>query len=666
MTAGVFSTAAAFVLTVLANSLWQAALLAISAWIVMRAARGASATTRHAILVVALIGSLALPVVSTSVAFVHRSTPTPAVGGTSGGTRALPAMRSSSATIRRTEPVAQSPLIPEPHGGLVPKRPRYTLPTFAVLGLVALWLAGALLFAVRLAISLLYLERLKRDALPLPIAQRTRLERWASVAKGGRDVRLCRSSEIVTPVAVGIFDAMILIPERLLDDLPAEDLDRILLHELAHLRRGDDWLNALERIAEALFFFNPGIRWIIGQLDVEREVACDDWVLKQRSEALPYAQCLVKLVEGVIWPYRPTMAPGVFVTRRSISIRIERLLAKQRDVRLRISLGPLAAVVGVAAAACALAAYVSPSIASGSAETGTAPTTSIWQALPEPSVGAPHATPVRKAVAATVAQATEAPTSTPSPTPTTQGSTSAALKGIAGPGAAALHTQAQTMSAVHTRASTQTGAVVTTQVIAPVTSARDAAAAQSAAQSATPSPTTTGGDYIAELAGAGYTNLSVDEIIRLKSLGVTAAYIREMQAAGFAHPSVSELIQMRGMRLTPQFVQDMRKVFPSASIQDLASLRGVGVTPGYVSELRDAGLGQISVDSARRMRAVGVDATYVRQLAAAGYGSLTTDQLIQARAVGIDAAFLKSVQAHGFHGPSFDELVRLKVTGVLQ
>src|SRR5260370_41857977 len=98
---------------------------------------------------------------------------------------------------------------------------------------------------------------------------------------------------------------MIMIPDRLLEELPAEDVDRVLLHELAHLRRADDWFNALERVTEALLFFNPAVRWIVRQLDVEREVAYDDWVLERRSEALPYAQCLVNLVQGAAWPHRP-------------------------------------------------------------------------------------------------------------------------------------------------------------------------------------------------------------------------------------------------------------------------------------------------------------------------------------------------------------------------
>ena len=337
----------------------------------MRAVPGASATTRHAVLVAALVGAIVLPVVTTAAAFVHWApaqtvaTLSPSVALPRGATQHEPPPVSSHVKLPAQHVPVEAAQAPRP--SVVPLRPHVTLPALLIAGLAIAWAVCALALVVRLVLSLLYLERLKRDALPLPLEYRARLERWDEAGKGTRDVRLCRSADITVPIAVGIFDAMILLPEHLLEELPPEDLDRVLLHELAHLRRGDDWINAFERVAEAIFFFNPGIRWIVRQLDVEREVACDDWVLGRRTDALPYAQCLVKLVESVAWPHQPMVAPGVFVTRRAISIRIERLLVKQRDVRLRVSLGPLSAVAAVAIAVCLLGAYVAPSIASGTA-----------------------------------------------------------------------------------------------------------------------------------------------------------------------------------------------------------------------------------------------------------------------------------------------------------
>jgi len=670
-----FGTVAAFALTVLVNGLWQGALLAGAAWFVLRTARTANATTRHAVLVAALLGALVLPIVTTTIAFTHPHASPLVQTSTSAGQwqhapqanpgrhARVPAQPVSQPALRHTEPVAVRPLATQLYLPPQSVGPLVTLPRIAILILVGLWFVGALLLIARLAFSLLYLERLKGDALPLPVEYRSRLERWAAIGKGARDVRLCRSSEVAVPIAVGIFDAMILVPERLLDELPAEDVDRILLHELAHLRRGDDWINALERVAEALLFFNPGVRWMVRQLDVEREVACDDWVLERRSEALPYAQCLVKLVEGVAWPYRPMTAPGVFVTRRSISIRIERLLSKQRDVRLRVSPGPLAAVGGLAVAACVLGAYLSPSFAAtatAGSTSGRHPSTalSLWKPTAKPTQ---HGTPKPFVVAN--AQPTSVPTSEPTPVPAPIPSASAVARPLVA--AAAVHASVEARTHAAVRAAMSTSTMTRHGSTTAASDVRSQVAALSDASDATPAPAMTGEDFIAEMATAGYTNLSVDDLIRLKSIGVTGAYVREVQAAGLGHPPIHELEQMRAVGVAPQFVAEMHRQFPGVTLADVISLRAVGVTTSYASELRAAGVKDLNPDTLRSMRAVGVDPAYVRELSAAGYANLNASQLTQLRAVGIDNDFLRKVKEHGLHNLSLDDLVKLKTSGVL-
>ncbi len=691
---------ATFVLTVLANGLWQAALLAGAAWLVLRIAPGASATTRHAVLVAALIGAIVLPVVTTAAAFVRPATTQPATTAAIEGTKPIEyvpqqrvAVRAPAHVIQRTPSIASATAALETKPAVAPLRPHVTLPPLVVTVLATLWAVCAVALVVRLVLSLLYLERLKRDALPLSIEYRTRLERWDEAGKGTRDVRLCRSPEVTVPIAVGIFDAMILIPERLLEELPAEDLDRVLLHELAHLRRGDDWINALERVAEALFFFNPAIRWIVRQLDVEREVACDDWVLGRRSEALPYAQCLVKLVESIAWPHQPMVAPGVFVTRRSLSIRIERLLAKQRDVRLRISLGPLSAVAAVVVAVCLLGAYVAPSIAASAlsannATNGTTPLVSHARDVSRAPAQAAsphkwHSTP------AVVAQASPQPTPVPSTEP--------AATPVPSPGPS--HA-AGASAAVRSRVAVSTATKLQTTIVQHETATLPSAiVAQTTgeAASSTAAPSTvamSNGDYISEMAEAGYPNLSVDDLIRMKSLGVTPDFVRQMAAAGFTRPTVDQLVQMRALGLSPEYVHEIRKIFPNAPLSDLLSMKAVGVTPDYVAELRAAGITPLTAenvrsmravgvtrdyianmrsagvtgltgDSLRSMRAVGVDAAYLRELNAAGYSVHDAQTLTQLRAVGVDKAFIDSVHSHGFHNLTIDQLVRLRTSGVL-
>ncbi|MBV8363763.1 MAG: pentapeptide repeat-containing protein, partial [Candidatus Eremiobacteraeota bacterium] len=168
---------------------------------------------------------------------------------------------------------------------------------------------------------------------------------------------------IEVPVAVGLFDSMILLPSHLLQQLSAGEIDRISLHELAHLRRADDWTNSLQRIAQIVFFFNPAIKFIGAQLDLEREVACDDWVLKLTGEIRPYATCLHKMAELTAWPHQALAAPGVFATRKGISVRIERLLNRHRDSRVTVGYLVPASVVAALVALFVFANVITPVIA---------------------------------------------------------------------------------------------------------------------------------------------------------------------------------------------------------------------------------------------------------------------------------------------------------------
>jgi uncharacterized protein YjbI with pentapeptide repeats len=163
---------------------------------------------------------------------------------------------------------------------------------------------------------------------------------------------------------VGLFDAMILLPAHLLESFSPREIDQIALHELAHLQRADDWSNGLQRLAVALLFFNPAVRWIAQRLDLERELACDDRVVALTRDVRPYAKCLAKMAEVTAWPHHALAAPGVFVTRKSISVRIEQLLRRRSMENGPVSPGVVAAGVGVTCAFFAAATLFTPVIAS--------------------------------------------------------------------------------------------------------------------------------------------------------------------------------------------------------------------------------------------------------------------------------------------------------------
>lgn len=333
--------AARITVATLFNSLWEAAVLAFAVWLVLRALPNVNATTRYAAWCLALGGALLLPLATAvpQITVQHPATvmqqPAPSAG--------VSHVSSTTYAAHATAPV-QAAANAQPAMTL-PQRLRFALPEYVALALFGIWILAALLLVVRLGLNLWRLERLKRDALPLPVDYRERLLQWGAAEKGGREVRLCTCEGIDVPVAVGLFDSMILIPKHLMDTLAPDEIDQIMLHELGHLRRADDWTNGVQRVIQALFFFNPAILYIAQQLDLEREVACDDWVVRQTQSVRPYATCLTKMAEATAWPHRPLAAPGVFITRRGLSVRVERLLRAGRNIRTSISFGPAGAVI---------------------------------------------------------------------------------------------------------------------------------------------------------------------------------------------------------------------------------------------------------------------------------------------------------------------------------
>ena len=352
---GSVTVASAICATVL-NALWQDALIVLFVWLLLRAWPKINAATRYVVWSATMAAAFVVPI-ATTFAFFTPARTVPAVAMQT--TSILPASSIREPRHEAVASTAAAPTLAPP----APERLRVTLSAPLAIGIATLWLLLAAYALLRLAIGLLRLEQLKRDALPLPVEYRDAMPQWLGANKGARDVRLCVSDETDVPIAVGLFDAMILIPRVLLERLSEPEVDQVCLHELAHLRRADDWTNGLQRVINALLGWNPAALFIGRQLDLEREVACDDWVLSFVGTVRPYALCLTKMAESASWPRRPIPAPGVFATRRHISLRIERLLGVGRNIATNLALGPAAAAVAVVAAIALVIAVVAPSVA---------------------------------------------------------------------------------------------------------------------------------------------------------------------------------------------------------------------------------------------------------------------------------------------------------------
>ncbi|HVN80023.1 MAG TPA: GWxTD domain-containing protein [Terriglobia bacterium] len=187
------------------------------------------------------------------------------------------------------------------------------------------WLAGFWIFSLKhLAAWISVCRMRRRGACCAPKHWQKELVRLSAQLRLSRPILLLESCLADAPLVIGHLRPLILMPVGLLAGLPAGQIEAILLHELAHIRRCDYLVNAVQRLVEGLFFYHPAVWWISRVIRAERENCCDDVVVAMSGNVHEYAVALVALEQNR-WPGQPAVA----ATGGSLMKRIRRLLYPQ-------------------------------------------------------------------------------------------------------------------------------------------------------------------------------------------------------------------------------------------------------------------------------------------------------------------------------------------------
>ena len=370
----VFDHTASVIVTAFVNGLWQGLVLLGLIGCLLRlldARRRLNATTRYAVWSITLMALALLPVGAGLIAAMQPASPEPSIHPEA--VLVLPPVEEPLAVVSEgpalsvmAEPAIvalDEPLegTAEPVSG--PSRWHLVLPSSiggGMLFLFGAWVLVALILLGRVARGFVYLRRLKRQSTLLPPAYQQRLDAWRRAYGLRRNVRIAASETLAAPVAAGLRDPMILVPLALLDQLTEEEFDQVALHEWAHLQRWDDWTNLIQRFVEAVLFFHPAVLWVGRQMDREREMACDDWVVWRTHQPRSYATCLTRLVELNVQARMVRVAPGMAVNKAHLFERVRRLLDQGRHVTARLSKAGLLTIALVLAAAVLLMARLAP------------------------------------------------------------------------------------------------------------------------------------------------------------------------------------------------------------------------------------------------------------------------------------------------------------------
>jgi beta-lactamase regulating signal transducer with metallopeptidase domain len=508
---------------------------------------------------------------------------------------------------------------------------------------VLLWFAGVLVFSVRALGGWFVLGRLRREKSELDNDLRDLCLFLQQRLGINRTIGYFQSRLVDSPAVVGWFRPMVLLPLTAVTGLSPEQLEAVIVHELAHIKRFDSFVNLFQIATETVLFYHPAIWWVNRCIRAERENCCDDIAISLCGNAIEYAKALTAMEA-----WRATPALVLAANSGSLKSRISRLLG----IPAMTTSVPRAglAVIGLFCAAGAL--FAAARITGNFEEIDTESIQAVQEPAPAPEPpAAPEPPPAAEAESPTPAAPAPAPTPAPVATPAP----------IASPAPAA------------------TPAPAAPKLMAMQT--------QPATQPPTP-PVPPKGSYIGGLEAAGLKNVSVDQLIALKIQGVTPEYIRDIQAAGLK-PSVDDLIALKIQGVKPDYIREIRATGLNPTLSDFIALRIQGVSADYVRRVESQGLKDPSVGDiiAMRiqnvepadagefkklnlqnvtihhliaMRIQGVTPDYIRAMQAAGITSTHIDDYIGARIQGVTPEFVQKARSHGFTDLSLNKLIALK------
>jgi len=206
-----------------------------------------------------------------------------------------------------------------------------------------IWFILVGLQLIKLAFELYTLNRLaKTGTIQAGYVWTQKIAEFSRLLEIKRAVMLGVSAKVSSPLVIGFFKPLILLPIGLVNDLSVEEVEMILLHELAHVKRGDFLVNIMVRLVRILLFFNPLVWWLCKLIDAEREHCCDDRVIQITGDKISYVRTLVRFAEN------QTSSPNLAMTlTQGMLGRVERLVVGRNRVLARLEIICLAVILAL-------------------------------------------------------------------------------------------------------------------------------------------------------------------------------------------------------------------------------------------------------------------------------------------------------------------------------
>src|SRR6202521_5126232 len=585
----------------LLHFVWQEAGLAALFAVALAVCR--SAAVRYALAVTTLVLMIASPVIT--FAWLVRQT-NPAVRyGAQGSSFWVGTLAQGAAASARSGAPAPDPRTEQPN---------------AMLWMVEAWFLGVVLLSLRTAGGLFLIERMRRKEIK-PVGQELYEKCLALQRRMGLDrvIQYCECHRLDAPAVLGWFRPVVLLPVRALTGLTEEQIDAVIAHQLAHIRRLDCFVNLFQIATETLLFYHPAVWWVSQRIRAERENCCDDEAIAICGDAVNYARALTLMEE---WRTAPALMMAA--NRSPLAERVVRLLGWDGAAgRIRVAglTGSFVCLVGALLAGNALLGVAHAALGAGASPKQGQGSSSVIVVRPEPA-----SAKERTAQAAKPSGAAEGKVQTnKEKDQKTAGDDSKKQSYLDAMEAAGFK-------------NLDVDEIIAMKV-----------------QGVTP-------EYIKAMHDLGLQP-TPDELVGMRVQGITPEYIREMRKFD-SNLNIEELIGMKVQGVTPEYIHEFHELGLQPSADDLIGMKVQGVTPSYVKEMRATGL-KPNTDELIGMKVQGITPEYVKSMQAAGFKDLDCDELIGAKVQGITPEFIEKARKHGFQNLTLDKLMALKHADIL-
>ncbi len=198
-----------------------------------------------------------------------------------------------------------------------------------IFGIVILWLVGMMMALLRLVGNISYVYYL-RSKLNFPVEEywENTLKTLANKLNINKPISILESALVRAPVVIGHLKPIILFPIGAINRLSAEEVESIIAHELAHIKRNDYLVNIMLNITESIFYFHPAMWWLSSQIKSEREHCCDDMAIDTLGNPFNYAKSLVAVQEMAYYSPQLAMAFASKEKSSQLVVRVNRLISK--------------------------------------------------------------------------------------------------------------------------------------------------------------------------------------------------------------------------------------------------------------------------------------------------------------------------------------------------